>query len=101
MGGGGEFQVLSLPTAAGHLPLPQLAGSEENSLKLSKSVTTPMNYFLAFPWDVPQTDTRAYAELMLCFGAQQTFPLKGQIVNIFGLPAIPYLWQRLGPAVLA
>lgn len=97
---GGGFSS-SLPTAPGRLPLPQFGDSEENNLKLPKRVMTPINYFLAFPWDVPQTDIRAYPEMMLCFRGQQTFPLKVQVVNIFGLPTVRYLGQLLSPAILA
>lgn len=93
--------VHSLPTAAGRLPLPQFGDSEENNLKLPKRVMTPINYFLALPWDVPQTDIRAYPDMMLCFRGQQTFPLKGQVVNILGLPTVRYLGQLLSPAILA
>lgn len=37
----------------------------ENSLKLPKSDKTPINYIVAFPWDMPQTDIGAYSKMTL------------------------------------
>lgn len=45
---------------------------------------TPINYFMAFPWDVPRLTSEHIPKLYL-FQRQQTFPLKGWIVNISGL----------------